>query len=78
MNVPKEIKGKLLIVAALLFIVVGFLVVSMGHAHATWTPLITSDAFTGLQTDVLTVAAGVIGIAVILAGIGLLIAALSR
>lgn len=38
-----------------------------------WVPLITSDAFTGINTDVLTTAAGIISIMVVVVGIGILI-----
>lgn len=39
----------------------------------TWVPLITSDAFTGIHTDVLTTATGIISIMVVVVGIGILI-----
>jgi len=43
-----------------------------------WVPLITSDAFTGINTDVLTTATGIISIMVIVVGIGILVAVLTR
>lgn len=39
----------------------------------TWVPLITSDAFTGINTDVLTTSVGIISIMVVVVGIGILI-----
>lgn len=36
---------------------------------AAWTPLITSENFTGVQTDVLTAGTGVLSIAVIILGL---------
>jgi hypothetical protein len=38
-----------------------------------WVPLITSDAFTGINTDVLTTATGIISIMVVVVGIGILV-----
>lgn len=38
----------------------------------TWTPLIEATAFSGIQTDVLTVAAGVLTIGLSILGIGIL------
>lgn len=37
-----------------------------------WTPLITSDMFSGIQTDVLTTATGIIGILIVIVGVGML------
>jgi hypothetical protein len=51
--------------------------VSQGSiVYADWTPLVTSGSFAGIQTDLLTVAAGVLALAVIVFGIGLLVRAL--
>jgi len=44
----------------------------------TWTPLITSEMFTGIQTDVLTTATGIISVVLIVLGIGILIRVLAR
>jgi len=38
----------------------------------TWTPLITSAAFDGIQADVLTVAAGILAVALSILGIGII------
>lgn len=38
----------------------------------TWTPLIDAAAFTGIHTDVLTVAGGVLTIGLAILGIGIL------
>jgi len=44
------------------------------HALATtYTPLISSDMFDGVRTDVNTAAAGIITILIIIVGVGLLI-----
>jgi hypothetical protein len=43
---------------------------------AEWTPLVTSSNFTGLQTDLGTVATGVLVLVVIVLGIGILIRAM--
>lgn len=45
---------------------------------AAWTPLITSDMFTGVGADVQTVAAGIIGIMIVVVGIGILVRVLGR
>lgn len=46
-----------------------------GHALATtaYTPLISSDMFDGVRTDVNTAAAGIITILIIVVGLGLLV-----
>ena len=43
-----------------------------------WTPLINSSDFTGIQTDVLTTAVGIISVVLIVLGIGILIRVLAR
>lgn len=55
---------------------VSFLVPSM--VFASWTPLISSSSFTGIQTDVQTAASGILAIALVILGVGLLIRVLSR
>lgn len=47
-------------------------------AHAEWSPLIASDMFTGIQTDVLTAATGILSVIIIVLGIGILMRVLSR
>jgi len=47
-------------------------------SFAAWTPLISSADFTGISTDVQTVAAGIIGIMIIVVGIGILVRVLGR
>lgn len=42
-----------------------------------WTPLITASDFLGIQTDVTTVAVGIISIMLIVVGIGILIKVLT-
>jgi len=44
----------------------------------TWTPLITADAFTGIQTDLITTAGGVVSILLIVVGLGFLLRALFK
>lgn len=44
----------------------------------TWTPLITSDSFTGITTDITTGATGIITIALMICGVGFLIAVFLR
>lgn len=48
------------------------------HVYADWTPLIASSDFAGIKTDVLTTAAGVVTILLIIVGLGILIRALNR
>lgn len=43
-----------------------------------WTSLVSSADFTGITTDVGLVAAGIIGVMLIVLGIGILVRALSR
>ena len=43
-----------------------------------WTPLITDADFTGIQTDVTTIVKGIILIALIILGAGLIIRAMGR
>ena len=38
----------------------------------TWTPLITSSMFTGITTDCLTATTGLMGLALIVLGIGVI------
>ena len=45
---------------------------------AAWVPLISSDSFTGIQTDVTTTAAGIVSVLLIIVGIGLLVKVLGR
>ena len=45
----------------------------VSDAYAEWTPLITSTAFSGIQTDTLTAAAGIVSLVLIVLGIGILI-----
>lgn len=44
----------------------------------TWIPLIDSSMFTGIHTDVLTVAAGIVTIALSILGIGIIVKVLMR
>jgi hypothetical protein len=46
--------------------------------YAAWTPMIASSDFTGIQTDVGVVAAGIISICLIVIGLGMLVKVLSR
>lgn len=43
-----------------------------------WTPLILSSDFSGISTDVQTVAAGIVGIMIIVVGIGILVRVLGH
>jgi hypothetical protein len=43
-----------------------------------WTPLITSDMFSGITADVSTCAAGIVAVLIIILGIGILVRVLSR
>jgi len=38
----------------------------------TWTPLITSSAFDGIKTDVLTVGTGLLSLALIIVAVGVI------
>lgn len=48
------------------------------ESFMTWIPLIDSNMFTGIHTDVLTVAAGIITIALSILGIGIILKVLMR
>lgn len=73
---PISIKGgvQLKAVTGALFGVFG----SVGVACAEWTPLISAGDFTGINTDVGTVAAGIVGICLVIIGLGMLVRVLSR
>ncbi len=43
-----------------------------------WVSLVSSDFFDGIHADVLLVAAGIIGIGLVICGVGLLIGTMSR
>ena len=47
-------------------------------AYADWTPLVTSDMFTGIQTDVMTVAGGIISVILIIIGLSFLVKAMVK
>lgn len=49
-----------------------------GSAHADWTPLITADDFTGIQTDMMTVAGGIISVTLIIIGVSYLVRAMVK
>ena len=51
---------------------------SSGAALADWTPLITADDFTGIQTDVMTVSGGIISVVLIIVGIAYLVRAMVK
>ena len=59
------------------FAAVGSLLVS-SLAYADWTPLISSDDFTGMQDDMLTMVAGIVSIVLIVVGLGFLIRSMTR
>lgn len=44
----------------------------------SWTSLIPDNFFDGVHADVLLVAAGIIGIALVIVGVGLLVGAMHR
>jgi len=52
-----------------------FVAVSCSFAY---TPLVTSDMFTGVQTDVITTATAIISIFIVLVGLALIVRALSK
>lgn len=43
-----------------------------------WTPLITSEMFTGITSDVGTAATGIVSVLIIILGIGILVRVLGR
>lgn len=43
-----------------------------------WTPLISAGDFTGIQTDVLTAATGVIALVVVLLGVMMIVTAMKN
>ncbi|CAH2032101.1 hypothetical protein [Trichlorobacter ammonificans] len=49
-----------------------------GVARAEWTPLIQAADFTGIRTDVLATAGGIISVILIICGLGILIRSLGR
>jgi hypothetical protein len=48
------------------------------YATTTWTPLVTSADFTGIQADVLTAGGGILAVLLVIVGIGLLVKILGR
>ncbi len=44
----------------------------------TWTPMISSTFFDGVQTDMLTAAAGILGLALIIFGLAMLMRVIGR
>ena len=44
----------------------------------TWTSLVSSDLFTGIKADLVTVAGGVIGLTVIILGLVVIVRAIGR
>lgn len=59
-------------------IALGVVLASASSAMAAWTPLITSDSFSGISADVSACAAGIVGVLLIILGIGILIRVLSK
>lgn len=59
-------------------LLLGFFALVPSAAWATWTPLITADSFTGVQTDLLTSVSGVMTLVLIILGLGLLIRSLTH
>lgn len=47
-------------------------------SFAEWTPLIASTDFAGIHADVLTTAAGILSILLVILGIGILVRVLGR
>lgn len=43
-----------------------------------WTPLISATFFDGVQADMLTAAGGILGLSLVIAGVALLVRAISR
>jgi hypothetical protein len=66
---------KLVVVLLLVSLVVLFLATM---AFATWTPLVTSDMFTGIQTDVGTVVAAMLTVFVLILGFAILTRVFTR
>jgi hypothetical protein len=60
------------------FLLAFLTVLSPATVFAEWTPLITASDFTGINTDLLTTASGILGLVVIVLGIGILIRAMVR
>jgi hypothetical protein len=47
-------------------------------AHAEWTSLISSTFFDGIQTDLVTAAGGILGLALVILGLVMLVRAIGR
>ena len=56
----------------------GLVSLSSTVSAQTWTPLISSSSFTGINTDCGTAASGIVGCCLIVLGIGILIKVLAR
>lgn len=56
----------------------GGVICSASVALADWTPLITADDFDGIQTDVMTVAGGIISVTLIIIGVAYLVRAMVK
>ncbi len=60
------------------FSFLSFYLLRTSTALAEWTPLIKATDFDGIRTDVLSTAAGIITILLIIAGLALLIRSIGR
>lgn len=47
-------------------------------AFADWTPLVTSDSFTGISADVQTAAAGIMAVVLVILGVAVLMRILAH
>ena len=59
-------------------LILALLALSPSAVFADWTPMLSSSSFSGIQTDVQTAASGILAIALVILGVGLLIRVLSR
>ena len=60
----------------LILLLVGVVVVGVADpSHASWTPLSESDDFDGIKQDVLTAAAGIVSVVLVIIGLSWLVRA---
>jgi hypothetical protein len=57
----------------LILAAIGILGILGNSAIAAWTPLVSSGDFTGINTDLTTIATGVVTLALVLVGIGFIV-----
>lgn len=64
--------------AFFLFATLCSVLIFVADAFATYTPLIAATDFTGILADVTTAAGGIVSVALVVIGLGMLVRVLSR